>query len=434
MGTPGQQRPGQLYRKTRPATTSAVAEAARTLKPPNAARPSQGWFSLSAAGQRRESVGYNEAMRVWVLLVALLAGLLLQAQSPLTYKQLRDLIRSSLEQNHRDREIADFLKTQKLTFALEEKLIEEFVGMGVGPKTLEALEKLKADSQGMPEPETAEAVPPERRQPPPPSAEEQKRILGEARRGALEYTRDLPDYLCLQVTRRYVDPSGLEMDWLKYDEVKTRVSYVDQHENYELVSVNNKVTNKSLEDLGGAISTGEFGSILAEIFAPATDTEFHWARHALLRGRGVWVFSLRVPKSRSHWGLYYEKQQGITTGYTGLVYIDKETERVTRIVMQAQDVPSDFPIQDARTRLDYDFIEIAGGSYLLPLKARVFMRDGRYLSRNDVEFRLYRKFSAEASISFDEIDGLAPLPEDEPDGGEAGGKTAAPAEQPPGAK
>jgi hypothetical protein len=373
-------------------------------------------------------------MRVRVLLLALLAGLLLQAQSPLTYKQLRDLIRSSLDQHHRDREIADFLKTQKLTFALDEKLIEDFVGMGVGPKTMEALEKLKVESAGLPDPETAEAIPPERRQPPPPSAAEQERILGEARRSALEYTRNLPDYLCLQVTRRYVDPSGLEMDWLKYDEVKTRVSYVDQHENYELISVNNKVTGQEYNDIGGATSTGEFGSILAEIFSPDTHADFHWARHALLRGRGVWVFSLRVPKARSRWHLNYEKQQEITAGYTGLVYVDKETERVIRVVIEAQDVPPDFPIQDARTRLDYDFIEIAGGNFLLPLKARVFMRDGRYLSRNDVEFRLYRKFSAEASISFDEIDDLAPLPEDEPDNGGTGGKAASPQPQPPGGK
>ncbi len=388
-------------------------------------------------------------MRVRVLLVLLVAGLLLQAQSPLTYKQLRDLIRSSMEQHHRDRDIADFLKTQKLTFALDEKLIEDFVGMGIGPKTINALEKLKTESQGLPDPETAEAIPPERRQPPPPSAEEQKQILAEARRGALEYTRNLPDYLCLQLTRRYVDPSGLEMDWLKYDEVKTRVSYVDQHENYELISVNNKVTNKGLDDIGGATSTGEFGSILAEIFSPDTAAEFHWARHALLRGRGVWVFSLRVPKARSHWHLTYQKQQEITAGYTGLVYIDKETGRVIRIVTEAQDVPPDFPLQDARTRLDYDFIEVGGGNYLLPLKARVFMRDGRYLSRNDVEFRLYRKFSAEASISFDEIDGLAPLPDDDSDSGEPGGaapgstapgssqpggKTAAPLAQPQGGK
>ena len=376
-------------------------------------------------------------MRVRVVLLALVAGLLLQAQSPLTYKQLHGLIRSSLDQNHRDREIAEFLTTQKLTFALDDQLIEEFVGMGVGPKTVEALQKLKLASAGLPEAETAESIPPERRQPPPPSQEEQKRIIEEARRAALEYNRSLPDYLCLQVTRRYVDPSGLEMDWLKYDEVKTRVSYVNQHENYELVSVNNKITDQKFDDIGGATSTGEFGSVLAELFSPATAAEFRWARHALLRGRGVWVFSLRVPQARSRLSLRYQKQREIIVGYTGLVYIDKETEQAIRIVTEAENIPRDFPLQDARTRLDYEFMEIAGGTYLLPLKARVSMRDGRFLSRNDVEFRLYRKFSAEASISFDEIDDLAPLPEDETDAATPGGPgdpAVSPGTLPPGAR
>jgi hypothetical protein len=311
--------------------------------------------------------------------------------------------------------------------------------MGVGARTLEALQKLKAESQSLPRPDTAEAIPPERRQPPPPSAEEQKGIIAEARRGALDYTRNLPDYLCLQVTRRFVDPSGLEMDWLKYDEVKTRVSYVDQRENYELISINNQLTNKGFDEIGGATSTGEFGSILAEIFSPSTAAEFRWARHALLRGRGVWVFSLRVPQARSRWRLSYQKEREIIAGYTGLIYIDKETERVIRIVIEAQDIPVDFPIRDAQSRLDYDFIEIAGGEYLLPLKARVSMRDGRFLSRNDVEFRLYRKFSAEAVISFDEIEDLTPFPEDEPEsnaprGDQPGGPAAVPEADPSGGR
>ncbi len=41
------------------------------------------------------------------------------------------------------------------------------------------------------------------------------------------------------------------------------------------------------------------------------------------------------------------------------------------------------------------------------------LREGRLLARNEVEFRLYRKFSADAVISFDEIDDLTPLPEED---------------------
>ena len=225
----------------------------------------------------------------------------------------------------------------------------------------------------------------------------------------------MPDFVCLQITRRYVDPSGLEMDWLKYDEIKTRVSYVEGRENYELVSVNNQLTDKDYRELGGAVSSGEFGSMLRELFEPFTETSFGWARHSLLRGHPVYVFNFRVTQPRSRFSISYMRQDEIITGYAGLVYIDKESERVLRITMQAEDIPASFPIRAANTRLDYDYIAISGQAFLLPLKARMGMRESKLMSRNDVEFRLYRKFSAEATISFDEIDDLEPLPE-EPDG------------------
>jgi len=67
------------------------------------------------------------------------------------------------------------------------------------------------------------------------------------------------------------------------------------------------------------------------------------------------------------------------------------------------------------SRLDYDHIEISGQRFLLPLKGRVGMRSGKVLSRNDVEFRLYRKFSTESTISFGDIDDLEPLAEEAED-------------------
>ena len=336
------------------------------------------------------------------------------AQSALTYRQLRDLLQSSIEQHIPDKEIAKFLKTQELGFALTDLLIEEFQGQGIGPRTLKVLHELAPTTQGQPVARVMQAVPQEPEQPPPPSAEEQGRILAEARANALAYTNGLPDFICLQVTRRYVDPSGLEMDWLKQDETKIRVSYFDKHENYEVISVNNRITSADIRDLDGATSTGEFGSMLAQLFDLKTAADFQWARHSLLRGRAVYVFQYRVPRHRSRWTLQIKDTSDIiTAAYTGLVYIDKETERVLRVYQEAENIPSDFPIQSAQTRLDYDYTEISGSEYLLPLKARVRMRQGRLLARNEVEFRLYRKFSADAVISFDEIDDLAPLPEED---------------------
>ena len=352
-------------------------------------------------------------MRRGLLAGVLVLASLAWAQGGLSYKQLKDLIQSSIQQHIPDKEIAKFLKTQQLSFALTDALIEEFQGQGIGVRTLKALHELKPKTQGLPEADVFEAKAQEPDQPPPPPAEEQERILAEARANALAYTDNLPDFICLQITRRFVDPSGLEMDWLKQDEIKTRVSYFDKHEKYEVISVNNRITNAGMLELGGAASTGEFGSMLAELFDPKTAVDFRWARHSLLRGRAVYVFQFRVPRHRSRWSLSVEHESRIVVGYKGLVYIDKETERVLRIYMEAVDIPRDFGIRSAQSRLDYDYTEISGNEYLLPLKARVRMRHGKLLARNEVEFRLYRKFSADASISFDEIDDLPPLPEEE---------------------
>ena len=347
-----------------------------------------------------------------LLTLVLIAVFTVMAQSGLQYQQLRDMLRSSVNQGMNDREIAKYLKIQKLGFALTEGIIEDFLSLGIGPKTINALRKMTVESAGLPPADLTPRAASKPNQPPPPSKQEQERIIAEARRNALEYTDELPDFVCLQITRRYVDPSGLEMDWLKYDEVKTRVGYVSGQEQYEVVSVNNRLTSKGIQDLGGATSTGEFGSMMAELFAPKTNAVFTWARHSLLRARPVYVFIYRVPQPRSRWRLVIPKGPQIVTGYTGLIYIDKETERVLRIVAEAEDIPPSFPMQMASTRLDYDFVDLSGREFLLPLKARVRMRADRQLTRNDVEFRLYRKFEAEAVISFGDIDDIEPLPEE----------------------
>ena len=358
----------------------------------------------------------------FLLVPCMAVGLL--AQSGLSYGQLRQFIKSSVEQNLKDKEVANYLRRQVVRFAISDRLVEEFVGWGIGPRTLKVLEAMQASTKGLPDPaaEPKPAASKGPRQPPPPSEEEQRLIIEEARRQAKVYTDELPNYVCLQVTRRYYDPTGLEMDWLKHDEIKTRLSYYDGQENYETLSVNNVVSNKGFSDLGGTTSTGEFGSILDGLFALETAAEFRWARHSLLRSKPVYVFHLEVPQSRSSWTLSSSDSPGgdprmrrIRAGYTGLVYIGKESGRVLRIVMEAADIPSSFPMQEARSRLDFDFIELSGQPFLLPLKAQAYVRSGRLLTRNDLEFRLYRRFTAEATISFEEIEDLEPLAEDEPE-------------------
>lgn len=340
------------------------------------------------------------AVAVWVCLCA-------AAQGTLTVDQLVSFIKSSINLKHPDKQVAAYLKTVKLAEKLEDRTVEELQGLGAGPKTVEALHALRDSTATLPAARRA-APPPPPAPIPPPSSEEQARVLEEARNNALNYTNGLPDFICTQVTRRYFDPAGMEF-WTPADTLTARLSYNNHREDYKLVLVNNTPTSRGYQDVGGAISSGEFGSLLHEIFAPRSRTDFQWERWGTLRGKRTHVYAFRVSRAYSEYHLVYDKRLDIIVGYKGLVYIDRETNMVVRISFEAVEIPPSFPIQQAGTILDYDYTEISGRQYLLPLRAVVRTRAGKLLTKNDVEFRMYRKFATDTTITFTP----EPLPEDQ---------------------
>ncbi len=222
---------------------------------------------------------------------------------------------------------------------------------------------------------------------------------------ALNYTKNLPNFLCTQVTRRYYDDSGSET-WAMQDTLTARLSYFEQKESYKLEMINSRSTTQSYESLGGATSTGEFGSMLHEVFEPKTLATFEWMRWATLRGKRAHVYSYHILKENSQWHLNYQRSQEIVVGYTGLVYVDRDTEMVLKVTLEGENIPSSFPISQAGNAVDYDFTKIGEQTYLLPLKAEVRMRTARMVTRNLVEFRLYRKFGADTAITFETPEAL----------------------------
>jgi hypothetical protein len=329
----------------------------------------------------------------------------------MTVGQLKSVLRSSLQLKHPDKQIADYLKKISLTEQILEKDVEELQGEGLGPKASDALRVFIPITANLPTPAKDPAVtkvppPPPM---PPPSTEDQSRILAEARELALSYTKRLPDFICLQVTRRYVDPSGMDQ-YIVSDTIATRLSYFEQKEDYKLISVNGHLSQSEYEKLGGATSTGEFGTMLKQIFEPATEAQFHWERWAKLRGRITHVYSYRVAQSRSNWHVSWQRQQEVVPAYKGLIYIDRDVPTVLRVTLEAENMPVSFPIQEARSMLDYDYTEISGNQFLLPLRAEMRMREGKFLIKNQSEFRSYRKFGAESAITFDVSD--APISEE----------------------
>ena len=349
-------------------------------------------------------------MRYFLLLVSA-ATLFAASQMSLTVEKLKTFIESTIQMKQPDIQVAQYLRQVKLTEKLDDAAVEELQTKGAGPKTVMALRAMVEATANLPEP------PPPAPKPvvvpiPPPDSEEQSKILDETREYVMNYTKNLPNFICVQVTRRFVDASGKGTAFHNTDTITARLTYDGQHENYDVVLKNNQpLINVKMEDLGGTTSSGEFGTMMKQIFEPESNTRFGWDHWATLRGRRTYVFAYDIEQAFSKYQIEEkDTKQSIVPAYRGLVFIDRDTKMVTKITLNPYNVPADFSIQEVHVSLDYDFAKIADQEYMLPLKAVLTSRADRYATKNEIEFRLYGKFETGSTIKFDTPE---PLPDDQ---------------------
>jgi len=329
-------------------------------------------------------------------------------QKAWTAAQVIEFVDSQLKLKGDDRSTADFLRTVKLTQKLDIGDVENLQGKGAGVRTLEALRKLSQDSASLPE---APAPPPPPPPTPPPSASEQAAILAAMREYALNYTKNLPNYVCVQITRRRIEPT-VRGYLPQGDTVQEMLSFVDGKESYKVEAINGKSeSNVKHEQLGGVVTSGEFGRLMLSIFDPDSGTEFHWDHWATaLRGKPMYVFGYSVSKENGYSMYHGESKREYTSAYKGLVYADLQSKAVMRITMETVGIPDDFPIHEVKITLDYNPTKIAEQEYVLPYHFELTSKENKADTTNRADYRMYQKFGAEASITFGDIE---PTPEDQ---------------------
>jgi len=225
--------------------------------------------------------------------------------------------------------------------------------------------------------------------------------LAKARLAVANYTAYLPNYVCHEQMARFVSTSR-PVDWRPIDVVATALVYENGKEQYRDLTINGKAVKKGMEELSGAWSTGEFGTMTADLFSPATDADFQMIRHTTIAGRDAAVFKFAVDQEHSHWRVQVPGQT-FMPAYKGSVWIDDKTSQVLRVEMQAVQVPKAFPLDTVESAVDYEFTRIGEGQFLLPVHAETLscVRGTSDCSRNVIDFRNYHKFSGESKITFD---------------------------------
>src|SRR5215831_15894131 len=166
------------------------------------------------------------------------------------------------------------------------------------------------------------------------STSEQTQIIERAREVALQYTANLPNFIATETIRRLELPKRSQT-WKPDDILTVDVAFSDKGERYNLLTINGKPTKKTFSQLGGAKSDGEFGTILRWIFLPESATKFNWERLEELRGRRTLVYSYRIEQDQSKFEVNH-----MITAFGGLVYVDRETNRVLRLSAVASGFPA----------------------------------------------------------------------------------------------
>lgn len=247
--------------------------------------------------------------------------------------------------------------------------------------------------------------PPTATEPPPPTSAEQKKVLSDAAEFVINHEMNLPNFICTQVTRRFEDFTG-KSGWRPLDIIVERLTYFEHRENYQVVEVNGKPANVPHNQINGASSSGEFGSVMKGIFAPDTETQFNWQGWFKLRGREMLVYSYSVQANKSNYHIVVgDRSKDLTVAYHGLIFLDTTKHYVHRITLHADGIPTSFPVQDVSLALDYEYTLIGNASYLLPLTFELRSREGNTFIKNDVDYEDYRKFGADATITFGQAGG-----------------------------
>lgn len=225
-------------------------------------------------------------------------------------------------------------------------------------------------------------------------------IIENARAATTSFLNHLPNYVCQEVMARY-SASSREGRWRKQDVVTADLIYEDGNEDYRNITRNGKAVASRIEELAGNWSRGEFATEMAMLFSPVSDTEFRPRGEARLGSRDALVYDYRVRQPRSLWVLVGPSGR-VSPGYSGSIWIDRETSRLLRIERRSDALPPGFAWNMVESHTEYEFVRLGQEEVLLPARSEMVscQRAAQNCMRNVMEFRDYRKFAGESTISF----------------------------------
>lgn len=342
-------------------------------------------------------------------LLFLVHTVVLGSNHPASAADVVQLVLTAWYSDRNDTALAHNLQKSRLHERLDPQVVFYFERLGVGPQSFQALQRLQSESASRQDPpQPALSVEPK------PTPEQARMMLQRLSAFTQGYVQGLPNFLCEEKTERYANeiqkasgPSFARN--LHYgDRLTWTLRYVNGREDGNIVQRAKKQLIFAAAGAGQSASTGEFGGDLLVFFGPNRDSQIAWDHWEWVRRRRIAVFQYFNGENEPRFILSWhslsspigDTDETVQAAIRGLVFVDSETGAVERLTLEAVNLPTAFPIQESRTIIDYGEVAVGDRSYVLPVRASVFMEAGELRTLNEIVFRKYRKFEAESTVTF----------------------------------
>ena len=217
---------------------------------------------------------------------------------------------------------------------------------------------------------------------------------------SLAYRHRLPDFIAQQTTTTHQQTST--------NTITAQVTFRQGKEHYSKVTINGRPV--ASESLTSALSknvrfssTGEFGSLLVDLFTSPGAAEFKFRKAASLRGVPVAIYDFHLPAEKNtFWTLQGTNKQILKPEFRGELWLEQQTGRPLREQLEPVNLPGSSGVAAIKTITDYAMTSVGDiGTFLLPVRSEsqiCFWGLHIPCVTNVLVFHDYRKFAASTRI------------------------------------
>ncbi len=224
-------------------------------------------------------------------------------------------------------------------------------------------------------------------------------LLDQVRAKMMTNLSRLPNYTCLQTIARKVRHAPSRRYEL-VDTIRLEVALVEGKELFAWPG-EGKFEDKEISQIvtGGAIGNGTFALHAKSIFQ-SHSARIKFAGEVMKDNKPRLQWDYDVPQRQSGYILRVGSREA-AVGYHGSFWADPGTLDLTRLEVEADEIPPELHLARAADAVDYKRTPIGSQTFLLPQTAELSMIDGgNSESINRTQFSSCRQYMGESVLSF----------------------------------